>query len=47
MAVNDVVILKGRCIVIPNALQKQALEQPHINHMGIDKTKLLACKSIY
>ena len=47
MAVIDGVILKGKHIVIPNTLQKQALEQLHINHMGKEKTKLLACKSIY
>ena len=47
MAVGDGVILKGRCIVIPNTLQKQTLEQLHINHMGMYKTKLFAFKSIY
>ena len=47
MAVIDGVLLKGRCMVIPNTLQKQALEQHHINHMGRDKTKLITCKSIY
>ena len=47
MAVIDRAILKGRWIVIPNTLQKQALEQLHINHMGLDKTKLLVDKSIY
>ena len=47
MAVIDGVILKGRYIVIPNVLQKQALEQLHINHMGMDKTKILVCESVY
>ena len=47
MAVIDMVILKGRHIVIPEALQRQAFEQLHINHMGINKTKLLAYESIY
>ena len=47
MAVIDRAILKDRHIVIPDTLQKQALEQLHINHMGVEKTKLLACESIY
>ena len=50
MAVIDGVIMKGRCIIIPKpqqALKQQALDQLHVNHMGIEKTKLLACKSIY
>ena len=48
MAVIDGVILKRRHIVIPEVLQKGALQQLHINHMGIEKkNKLLACKSIY
>ena len=35
MAVIDGVVIKGRCIVIPHALQQQVLKQLHINHMGI------------
>ena len=33
-------------MVIPGSLQRQALEQIHVNHMGIEKTKLLACELI-
>ena len=40
------VILKGICVVIPETLKK-ALEQLHANHVGIVKTKLMACESIY
>ena len=47
MAVIDRVILKGRHVVIPELLQNQALQQFHVNHVGIEKTKLLACESIY
>ena len=47
LAVIDSVILKGRCIVIPNSLRQPILEQLYINHMGIEKTKLLACESVY
>ena len=47
MEVIDGVIQKGRHIMIPDTLQKQALEKLHISHIGIEKTKLLACKLIY
>ena len=49
MGMIDGIILKRRHIdiVIPEALQRQALQQLHVNHVGIGKTKLLACKSIY
>ena len=47
LAVIDEVILKGRCIIIPTNLRHQILEQLHTNHMGIEKTKLLACESVY
>ena len=46
-AVINGVVIKSRCIVIPEVLQQQALKLLYINHMGIGKTKLLACKSIY
>ena len=47
LVVIDGIILKGRHIVIPNSLKQQVLIQLHINHMGIEKTKLLACESVY
>ena len=37
MAVIDGVNMKGRCIIIPKALKEQALDQLHVNHMGIEK----------
>ena len=46
-AVIDYVVMKGRHIITPEALKQQALDQPYVNHMGIEKTKLLACESIY
>ena len=46
MAVIDGIIMKGRHVVIPEALEQQALDQLHVNHIGIEK-KLLGCKSIY
>ena len=47
MAVIDGIIMKSRHVIIPEILKTQALDQLHINHMGIEKTKLLACESIY
>ena len=47
MAVIDGVIMKGRQINIPEVLKAQALDQLHINHKGIEKTKLLVHESIY
>ena len=47
MAVIDGVFIKGRCIVIPKALQWQVLKLLHINHMGIKKAKLFVCRPDY
>ena len=45
--VIDSMILKGRCIVIPCSLRQQVLAQLHTSHMGMEKTKLLACDSVF
>ena len=47
LVVIDGVIIKGRCIIIPDSLKQQVLTQLHTNHMGIEKTKLLACESVF
>ena len=47
LAVIDGVVMKGRCIIIPAVLKQQVLDQLHLNHMGIEKTKLLICESVY
>ena len=47
VAVVNGIIMKGRCVVIPKILKTQGLDQLHVNHMGIEKTKLLASKSLY
>ena len=47
MAVIDGIIMKGRHVIIPQVLKAQVLDQLHINQMGIEKTKFLACESIY
>ena len=46
-SVIDGVVMKGRQIIIPMALKPQVLDQLHTNNMGIEKTKLLTCKSIH
>ena len=40
-------MLKGSHRVISEALKRQALEQLHVDHVKIKKTKLLACESTY
>ena len=47
LAVIHGVVMKGRCIPIPTSLKQQVLDQLHTNHMGIEKTKLLTCESVY
>ena len=47
LAVINRTVLKGRHIVIPTSLRQQVLDQLHTNHMGIEKTKLLAYRSVY
>ena len=47
LAVSDGIVLKGMCIIIPNSLRQQVLDQLHINHMGIEKTKLLGHECVY
>ena len=47
LAVIDGIILKGRHIIMPNNLWQQVFNQLHTNHMGIEKTKLLAHKCVY
>ena len=40
-------VMKGRRLIIPTVLHDKVLEELHLNHMGIEKTRLLACESIY
>ena len=47
LAVIDGIVMKGKHIIIPKVLKQQALDQPLVIHMGIEKTELLACESIY
>ena len=45
IAIIDSIAVKGRRIIIPVVLQDKA-QQLHLNHMDIEKTRLLACESI-
>ena len=47
LVVIDGIILKDRCIVIPDSLKQQVLTQLHTSHMGLEKTKLLAHDSVF
>ena len=47
MAIMDRTAIKGRRIIIPASLQEEAINQLHVNYVGIEKTGMLACKSIY
>ena len=47
LAVIDGVVMKGRYIIIPAVLKQQVLDQLHLNHMGIKKTKLLTHELVY
>ena len=39
--------MKDRITITPVSLQKGTLDQLHVNHNGIEKTRLLAHESIY
>ena len=39
MAVIDCIIMKDRCIIIPEVLKIQVLDQLRVKHMGIEKNK--------
>ena len=45
--VTEGIAMKGRRIIIPSSLQKRALDQLDVNHMGIEQTRLLAHESMY
>ena len=44
---TDGVAIKGKYVIIPSQLQMQVLKQIHNSHVGIEKTRLLVCKSMY
>ena len=47
LAMMSGIAMKGKCIIVPNLLQRQILEQLYANHMGIEKTCLLIRESAY
>ena len=47
IVVIDGVVMEGRCVIIPAVLRQQMLDQLHLNHVGIEETKLLAHDSVY
>ena len=47
LTLNGGIVMKGRRIIIPSLLQRQILEQLHINHMGFEKMRLLAKKLVH
>ena len=47
LTVEDGLILKGACIVIPGSLQPDALKELHYAHQGAAKCKLRAKGSVF
>ena len=47
LAVIDGVVMRGRCIIVPEVLKQLALHHLHVNHTGIEKTKLLVSEPKY
>ena len=39
LSVCDGLILRGTCLILPQTLQRQAIELTHTGHQGIIKTK--------
>ena len=42
LVVIDGMVMKGRYILISETLKQQALDQLHVNHMGIEKNKTIS-----
>ena len=47
VVVIDGIAIKGRIRKISPSLWKRVWDQLHVNHMGIGRTRLLACNSFY
>ena len=41
------VAMKARRVIVPASLQDKTLKHLHLDHMGIEKTRILACESMY
>ena len=47
IAIIEGITMKGRRIIMPAVLQDKAQKLLNLNLMGVEKTRLLACESIY
>lgn len=47
LAIEDGILLKGDCIIIPTSMQQDILKKLHDAHQGIEKTKLRAKSCVF
>ena len=47
LTIEDGLILKGTCIIIPASMQETILRQIHDSHLGLTKCKLRAKQAVY
>ena len=47
LSVQDGVVLKGNCIVVPRTLRRMVLEDLHASHQGLERTKRRARQTVY
>ena len=47
IAITYEITVKCKRIIVPTALQGEALKQLYLSHIGIEKTRLLTHESIY
>ena len=47
LSIIDGIVLKGTCIIVPEILRPQILEQLNYAHLGIDKTHNMAKSTVY
>ena len=47
LSVEDVILLKGTRVIIPESMQPFILDRLHYGHLGIDNTRLRAKDSVY
>ena len=47
IGIQDGLLLKGDCIILPSCKQPQVLQQLHAAHQGMEKTKLLARTAVF
>ena len=47
IGIQDGLLLKGDPIIVPSCMQSQVLQQLHVAHQGMEKTKLLARTAVF